>query len=72
MKITRILKQGVPLWLLVTMLLATVAGCAPVPTPTPAPAPTPLLAKVPRAEEEGEVRRVVEVKAEGSSLYYLR
>ena len=54
MKITRILKQGVPLWLLVTMLLAIVGGCA---------AP---------AKEEGEVRRVVEVKAKGSSLYYLR
>ena len=58
-KVTRILKQGVPLLLLVTMLLAIVGGCA-------APAGVPL------AKEEGEIQRVVKVKADGLTIHYLR
>ena len=54
-----ILKQGVPLSLLVTMLLAIVGGCA-------APAELPL------AKEKGEIRRVIEVKADGLTVHYLR
>jgi len=72
MKAAAILKQGVPLSLLVAMLLATVAGCAPVPTPLPAPTPTPPPAEAPLAKEEGELKRVIEVKAEGLIAHYLR
>ena len=59
MEAKRILKQAVFPLLLIVMLLATVSGCA-------APA------EVPPAEEEGEIRRVVEVKADGLILHYLR
>jgi len=59
MKTKRILKQAAFPLLLIVMLLATVSGCA-------APA------EVPPAEEKGEIRRVVEVKAEGLTLHYLR
>lgn len=72
MKATTILKQAVPLSLLVAMLLVTVAGCAPPPTPPPVPTPTPLPAEAPLAKEEGELKRVIEVKAEGLIAHYLR
>ena len=72
MKTAAILKQGVPLSLLVAMLLATVAGCAPPPTPPPVPTPTPPPTKAPPAKEEGEIQRIIEVKAEGLTVHYLR
>ncbi len=53
------LKQGVFLLLLIVMLLATVGGCT---------APD----EVSPAEEEDEVRWVVEVRADGLTLHYLR
>ena len=59
MKAKGILKQGAFPLLLIVMLLATVSGCA-------APA------EVSPAKEEGEIRRVVEVKAERLTLHYLR
>ena len=66
MKATMVLKHGVTLSLLATMLLAVVGGCAPVPAPAPPPA------EVPPAKEEGEVRRVIEVEADGLTIHYLR
>ena len=66
MKAMTILKPAVLLSLLVTMLLVTVAGCAPVPTPIPPPT------KVPPAKEEGEIRRVIEAKADELIVHYLR
>lgn len=59
MKAKGTLKQGAFPLLLIVMLLATVSGCA---------APD----EVSPAEEEGEIQRVVEVKAEGLTLHYLR
>lgn len=59
MKAAMILKQGVPLWLLIAALLA---GC------TGAPAP----AEVPPAEEQGELKRAIEVEADGLTCHYLR
>lgn len=52
-------KQGIPFLLLIVMLLATMAGCA-------APA------EMPPTKEEGKIRRVVEVKADGLTFHYLR
>ena len=59
-----ILKQAVLSLLLVMTLLVTVAGCAPAPTPLPA--------EVPQAKEEGEIQRIIEVKAEGLTVHYSR
>ena len=59
MEAERVLKQGTFLLLLVVMLLATAGGCA---------APD----EVSLTEEEDEIRRVVEVKADGVTLHYLR
>ena len=64
MQAKRILKQAAFPLLLMAVLLATLGGCA-------APAEVPP-AEVPPAEEEGEIKRVVEVKAEGLTLHYLR
>ena len=64
MKTKRILKQAALPLLLIVILLVTVSGCA-------APAEVPPV-EVPPAEEEGEIQRVVEVKAEGLTLQYLR
>lgn len=59
MKTTLILKQSTLPRLLVALLLVTVTGClAPI--------------EVPPAEEEGEIQRIVEVKAEGLTLRYQR
>ncbi len=71
-KVRTILKHGVPLSLLVAMLLVTVAGCASAPIPTPAPTPAPPPAEVPSAKEEGALRWVIEVKADGLIAHYLR
>ena len=59
MKAKRILKQAALPLLLIVMVLATMNGCT-------APA------EVPPAEDEGEIRRVVEVKADGLVFHYLR
>ena len=59
MKATMILKQGIPLWLLTVVLLA---GCVGVLAP----------AEVPPAEEQGEIKRVIEVEADELNSYYLR
>lgn len=67
-----ILKQGACLLLLMLMLLAIIAGCASAPTPAPAPMPAPLPIEVPPAKEGGELKRVVEVEADGLTLHYLR
>lgn len=72
MKAVTILKPAVLLLLLVAMLPVTVAGCASAPTPLPAPMPTPSPAEVPPAKEEGEIRRVIEAKAEGLTAHYFR
>lgn len=71
-KVRTTLTQGVPLSLLVALLLVTVAGCAPPPTPPPAPMPAPPPTEAPPAKEEGEIRRVIEVKAEGLIAHYYR
>ena len=62
------IKQGIPLLLLIAILLATMAGCAPTPTP---PLPT-TPAEVPMAEAEGELQRVIEARADGLIFHYLR
>lgn len=67
-----ILEQGTRLLLLMLMLLASIAGCAPAPTPAPVPTPAPLPIEAPPAKEEGELKRVVEVEANGLILRYLR
>ena len=59
MKAKRVLKQAAFPLLLIVMLLATMSGCAASP-------------EVPQDEEEGEIQRVVEVKADGLTLHYLR
>lgn len=59
MAATRILKQGIPLWLLTVVLLA---GCVGVLAP----------AEVPPAKEQGEIKRVIEVEADGLTCHYLR
>lgn len=78
MAATRILKQGIPFWLLMMLLLA---GCAGMPPPTPpsgelpptvedetsAPSPPPA-----PAEEQGEIKRVIEVEADGLTCHYSR
>lgn len=58
MAATRILKQGIPLWLLTVVFLA---GCVGVLAP----------AEVPPAEEQGEIKRVIEVETAGLPSYYL-
>ncbi|MBA7696515.1 hypothetical protein ES703_105164 [subsurface metagenome] len=58
MEAKRILKQGAFLLLLIVMLLATMGGCAAPDEVSPT--------------EEDEIRRVVEVKADGLTLHYLR
>jgi len=58
MKAAMILKQGIPLWLLAMVLLA---GCVGALAP----------AEVPPAEVEGEIKRVIEVEADGLTCHYL-
>ena len=58
MTATRILKQGIPLELLTIVLLA---GCVGALAP----------AEVPPAKVEGEIKRVIEVEAEGLTCHYL-
>jgi len=74
MRAAVMLKQGVFPWLLVVILLATVGGCAAPaeepPTEIPSAKEEPV--EIPPAEEEGEIRRVIEVKADGLILHYLR
>ena len=65
MKAAMILKQGIPLWLSIVVLLA---GCAGVPPSTPPPSP----AEAPPPEVKGEIKRVVEVEADGLTFHYLR
>ena len=59
MKATMLLKQGIPLGLLIAALLAGCAG-------TPAPAEAPL------TEEQGEIERVITVEADVLTLHYER
>jgi len=58
MAATGILKQGIPLGLLTIVLLA---GCVGALAP----------AEVPPAEEQGEIKRVIEVEADGLTCHYL-
>ena len=64
MRVTQILKRSA-FTLLLIGLLATVGGCA-------APTEVPPAKEVPPTKEEGEIQRVVEVKADGLTLHYLR
>jgi len=58
MAATGILKQGIPPGLLAIVLLA---GCVGAPAP----------AEVPPAGEQGEIKRVIEVEADGLTCHYL-
>ena len=66
MKAKRILKQAAFPLLLIVMLLTIVSGCV-VPAEVP-----PVEVPPAEEEEEGEIQRVVEVKADGLTLHYLR